>query len=816
MSKLQRSLSSKSNTDANNQIKKPTSSKNINQIKLNIGIKSITDKDNLQLSSRTNNSERYLEKITENQIVNEEIYDTSNQNTQNNIKVICRIRPFNQKEKEIGEEGCIEILDNQNIKITVKPDNTNTKQTSSFPFSFDKVFNGSTSQEDFFNQTGLDIIQSLFKGYNGSILAYGQTSSGKSHTMTGIIENTELKGLIPRIVERIFLEIDSNSLLNIEYKVTMSLCEIYQEKIKDLLDTSSNKTNLNIREDKSKGVYIDGLTEEDASSSFDLLNSFQKGIRNRVISSTNMNEQSSRSHLIVIMSLSQFNSDDLSKKTGKLFLVDLAGSEKISKTGAVGQTLEEAKNINKSLTTLGMVINALSEKGNGKISHIPYRDSKLTRILSESLGGNSKTSLIITLSPSTYNDSESLSTLRFGMRAKKVKNNAKVNKDMSIQELKHEIDKLNIQCLKYQWRIEKLEEYMKSKGNQIPSNEDLELEEEERKASKRLNETIKEEENEYLESTLIYNTRTSSMSKPFLAIDRNKEMNECQVYESVVNNKEINEIENIKIKYVEMLYIINQVEEEKEELRFTLKSLQKEMTERKVFVLEKVSSFQIVDGDCYNKSMSNMPMNISNININANDGSGYSKKGLIYVDACSYKNMRQLIKEKEKEKEKANSIDESLKSANRNINKDSIKYEDDGNNDNQYTSITLKLYETIEEILIDIEEMKEKESKIQSQLNDMYEIYKDKSKKLYFEMRKLKEKGNVKANNVDSINEVNKEKSKEEILKDLEEKANRLINSHVKTKPGVSNVIYNKSFITWNLGNFKNRFRNIDANKGCI
>jgi kinesin family protein 5 len=192
----------------------------------------------------------------------------------------------------------------------------------------------------------------------------------------------------------------------------------YRLLIKDLTDL--NKNNLQVREDKVKGIYIEDLTEhivEDSNSVFLLMN---RGNRNRSVNSTNMNEASSRSHSIFVINIIQNNLKDLSAKSGKLFLVDLAGSEKISKTGAVGTTLGEAKYINKSLTTLGLVINNLTD---GKSNHIPYRDSKLTRILQESLGGNSKTSLIATLSTSVFNEAESLSTLRFASRAKVTYNN---------------------------------------------------------------------------------------------------------------------------------------------------------------------------------------------------------------------------------------------------------------------------------------------------------------------------------------------------------------------------------------------------------
>jgi kinesin family protein 5 len=164
----------------------------------------------------------------------------------------------------------------------------------------------------------------------------------------------------------------------------------------------------------------------------------RKGNGNRSVAATNMNAESSRSHSLFVLTITMTNNDDGSCKTGKLFLVDLAGSEKIQKTGAVGQTLEEAKNINKSLTTLGKVIVALTDK---KATHVPYRESKLTRILSESLGGNSKTCLIITASPHPFNEAETLSTLRFGARARNIKNAPKVNKEYTIPELKKLLEK---------------------------------------------------------------------------------------------------------------------------------------------------------------------------------------------------------------------------------------------------------------------------------------------------------------------------------------------------------------------------------------
>ena len=214
------------------------------------------------------------------------------------------------------------------------------------------------------------------------------------------------------MVGGIFAKIESAA-EEIEFTVKVSMIEIYNEKIRDLLDPKKN--NLRIHENKEQGIYVKDMTESYVGGEDEVFSLLKIGNENRSIGSTDMNKQSSRSHSVFILQIEQKNTVDFSSKTGKIYLVDLAGSERIAKTGAQGQTLDEAKNINKSLTCLGQVINALTD---GKSTHIPYRDSKLTRILQESLGGNSRTSLIVTCSPSAFNEHETVSTLRFGQRAK--------------------------------------------------------------------------------------------------------------------------------------------------------------------------------------------------------------------------------------------------------------------------------------------------------------------------------------------------------------------------------------------------------------
>lgn len=295
-------------------------------------------------------------------------------------------------------------------------------------------------------------VDDILNGYNGTVFAYGQTGAGKSYTMMGAdIDDNEQKGIIPRIVEQMFESI-LQSPGNIEYTVRVSYMEIYMERIRDLLVPQND--NLPIHEEKSRGVYVKGLLEIYVSSVQEVYEVMRRGGAARATAATNMNQESSRSHSIFVITITQKNVETGSAKSGQLFLVDLAGSEKVGKTGASGQTLEEAKKINKSLSALGMVINSLTD---GKSTHIPYRDSKLTRILQESLGGNSRTTLIINCSPSSYNDAETISTLRFGVRAKAIKNKAKINAELSPLELKQLLKKAQNQVTTYENYVASLE-----------------------------------------------------------------------------------------------------------------------------------------------------------------------------------------------------------------------------------------------------------------------------------------------------------------------------------------------------------------------
>ena len=399
-----------------------------------------------------------------------------------NVNVICRFRPMNDLEKTTGNEQVCVFTSPTSLQFN------SSREKNTYRFNFDRIFPPSSTQEDIYSFGVKGIIDSVLNGYNGTVLAYGQTSSGKTYTMQGEMASEDTQGIIPRMISHVFNFIYKNE--GTDFMIKVSMIEIYQEKIRDLLDIS--RVNLNIREDSIKGIYVDGCSERYVGCPGDVLALLELGSANRAQAATNMNEHSSRSHSIFILTINQTNKKEGFSKIGKLYLVDLAGSEKISKTGATGHTLEEAKIINKSLTTLGRVINNLTD---GKSTHVPYRESKLTRVLQESLGGNSKTCLIITCSPSIYNESESLSTLRFGERAKKIKNKPKINKEVTVAELQRLVEQLKENLKKANARITQLENFIRQNGMRIPES-DYKREEDEEEKRKEKEEKEKEKDAE--------------------------------------------------------------------------------------------------------------------------------------------------------------------------------------------------------------------------------------------------------------------------------------------------------------------------------
>ncbi|KAL4085937.1 hypothetical protein PRIC1_014561 [Phytophthora ramorum] len=376
-----------------------------------------------------------------------------------NVRVCCRVRPQNAKELTMASaQRCVFTEDNS---IEVK-----TSDGTPQKFTFDHVFGEEDGQKSVFESVALPVVQDIMDGYNATVFAYGQTSSGKTYTMEGAnIDHEELRGIIPRTATEIFNNVMAAD-ENMEFIVKVSYIEIYMERIRDLLDPYKSKVNLQVREDAQRGIFVEGMTEMCVTSDEELLAAMRAGAANRAVAATGMNEGSSRSHSVFMVTLFQRNLENQATKAGKLYLVDLAGSEMVRKTGATGRQLEEAKTINKSLSALGMVINALTDS---HITHVPYRDSKLTRVLQESLGGNSRTNLIINVSPSSFNASETVSTLRFGMRAKSIKNKAVVNEQRSVAEYEALLAAAEKKIAKQQTHIIALEARLA--GREMPDGE---------------------------------------------------------------------------------------------------------------------------------------------------------------------------------------------------------------------------------------------------------------------------------------------------------------------------------------------------------
>ena len=355
-------------------------------------------------------------------------------NNKESIKVVFRVRPLNSKEQQQGRQIATIAHEKEGV-IEIQGDATKR-------FTFDAVFSDQSTQRQIYDVCAAPVVQSVLEGYNGTVFAYGQTGAGKTHTMEGQNEPSS-KGIIPNTFEHIYDHIALNSTKD-RYLVRASYYEIYNEEIRDLLSQTPQRS-LDLKESSDSGVFVKDLTGIVVKSVAEIDAVLQRGAKNRSVGATLMNAGSSRSHSIFSIVIECCSTDEDGSehiKVGKLNLVDLAGSERQSKTGATGDRLKEATKINMSLSALGNVISALVD---GKSNHIPYRDSKLTRILQDSLGGNTKTTMVANAGPADYNYDESLSTLRYANRAKNIKNRPVINedpKDTMLREYQEEIARL--------------------------------------------------------------------------------------------------------------------------------------------------------------------------------------------------------------------------------------------------------------------------------------------------------------------------------------------------------------------------------------
>ncbi|XP_014509145.1 kinesin-like protein KIN-12C [Vigna radiata var. radiata] len=395
--------------------------------------------------------------------------------TDHNVQVLIRIRPLSNVEKvSQGHGRCLKQESAQTLVWLGHPETR---------FTFDHIGCETLSQENLFRVAGVPMVENCLSGYNSCMFAYGQTGSGKTYTMMGEIKETEGylnddSGITPRVFDYLFMRIkaeeESRKGHKLKYSCKCSFLEIYNEQITDLLMPSS--TNLQLREDLKKGVYVENLTEYRVETVYDVLRLLLQGTANRKVAATHMNCESSRSHSVFTCIIeSQWEKDSMTHfRFARLNLVDLAGSERQKSSGADSERLKEAANINKSLSTLGLVIMTLVDLAHGKPRHVPYRDSRLTFLLQDSLGGNSKTMVIANVSPSICCANETLSTLKFAQRAKLIQNNAKVNEDASgdVSALQWQI-----QQLKGQLSFLMNDKYFPTSSNLEPNSEKFRLSE---------------------------------------------------------------------------------------------------------------------------------------------------------------------------------------------------------------------------------------------------------------------------------------------------------------------------------------------------
>ncbi|KAG9482704.1 hypothetical protein GDO78_011385, partial [Eleutherodactylus coqui] len=355
------------------------------------------------------------------------------------VKVVVRCRPMNDRERELKCQAVVTMDSSRGQCFIRKPEGV---EETPKQFTFDGAYYMEHCTEQIYNEIAYPLVEGVTEGYNGTIFAYGQTGSGKSFSMQGVSDPPAQRGVIPRAFEHVFESIQCAE--NTKFLVRASYLEIYNEEIRDLLGEDT-KHKLELKEHPDKGVYVRALSQHTVHSVTECEKIMDMGWRNRSVGYTLMNKDSSRSHSIFTITIEICTTDESGEdhlRAGKLNLVDLAGSERQSKTGATGERLKEATKINLSLSALGNVISALVD---GKSKHIPYRDSKLTRLLQDSLGGNTKTLMVACLSPADNNYDETLSTLRYANRAKNIKNKPRINedpKDALLREFQEEIKKL--------------------------------------------------------------------------------------------------------------------------------------------------------------------------------------------------------------------------------------------------------------------------------------------------------------------------------------------------------------------------------------
>ncbi|CRK95795.1 CLUMA_CG009252, isoform A [Clunio marinus] len=490
------------------------------------------------------------------------------------VQVIVRCRPLSNKEKAGAYQQVVEVYPNRGVIEILNP--TETTRENKKMFTYDAVYNAISTQQNIYDEVIRPLVSSVLEGFNGCVFAYGQTGTGKTFTMEGTRESPEQKGIIPRTFEQIWSHI--NRTQNMNFLVAVSYLEIYMEELRDLLKPGNN--HLELRE-RDNGIYVPNLHSVLCKSVDEMLKVMNMGNKNRTVGFTNMNEHSSRSHAVFLIKIEMCDVDSTAVKVGCLNLVDLAGSERQSKSGATAERLKEASKINRALSSLGNVISALAEKS----PHVPYRDSKLTRLLQDSLGGNSKTIMIANIGPSEYNYNETLTTLRYAHRAKTIQNKPVKNEDPQDTQLREYQEEIA--------RLKKLITERQSKEKPIPK----------RKKTARIRKTSESEksesEEEEIDDSISEKQQIQALdAEAIQAIEREKEVTnelasklqelEGQLIRGGKNildtyterqmelENKLSEIAERKKREVEMQQQLELQEETTTEIRETFTSLQQE------------------------------------------------------------------------------------------------------------------------------------------------------------------------------------------------------------------------------------------------
>ncbi|XP_053689941.1 kinesin-like protein Klp68D [Sabethes cyaneus] len=497
------------------------------------------------------------------------------------VQVVVRCRPLSNKEQAGNFQKVVDVFPSRGV-IEILNCNETSRENKKM-FTYDAVYDWASTQQQLYDEVVRPLVYSVLEGFNGCVFAYGQTGTGKTHTMEGIRNDSDQKGIIPRAFEQIWAHINRSQ--NMNFLVAVSYLEIYMEELRDLLKPNST-TPLELRE-REGGIVVPNLHSVLCKSVEDMLNVMHMGNKNRTVGFTNMNEHSSRSHAIFLIKIEMCEVGSTLVKVGKLNLIDLAGSERQSKTGATAERLKEASKINRALSSLGNVISALAEKS----PHVPYRDSKLTRLLQDSLGGNSKTIMIANIGPSEFNYNETLTTLRYAHRAKTIENKPVMNEDpqdTKLREYQEEIARLR-QLITERQKRESVPKVRKIKPKPVKREESLEEDEEKSDSEAEEEEDEKENEQDFSEldakaqeALMREREATATLAAKLSELENQlvkggKNILDTYTERQLELEKKMAEIAERKKREIEMQQQLELQEESTMEIRETFTSLQQEV-----------------------------------------------------------------------------------------------------------------------------------------------------------------------------------------------------------------------------------------------